>query len=198
MGQYREWLFYRDIDQKLQTQIAQLEQAVEQLQQQAQDLSVQSQPGDNFIVQAIDRLLHPFSPGRVAASRDTPAQEEQESESGFKKDGLIPPRPSYHYKLSPLFSVSLLPELDIMPREPSLKPTMLEPLASASVEQPTEKISPVKRRTPLPLRLSLAHRPPADWPRDQQSMRTNERIERWAERWNRYPANTTQGDGNDA
>lgn len=200
MGQYREWLSYRDIDQKLQAQIAQLEQEVEQLQKQAQELSEQSQPGSNFIVQAIDRLLHPFSAGRALASHYTSAQQEPglESASESKRDGLVPPRPPYHHKPSPLFSMSLLPELDIMPRELSLKPTMLEPLASAPVEQPTDKITPVKRRTPLPPRLSLPYQQPADWPRDQQSMRTNQIIERWAERWSRYPANTTQGDGNDA
>lgn len=194
MGQYREWLSYRDIDQKLQAQIAQLAQEAEQLQKQAQELSEQSQPENNFIVQAIDRLLRPFSAGTASASHDTPAQ----PEPGLKKDDLVPPRPPYHHKPSPLFSMSLLPELDIMPRESSLKPTMLEPLAPAPVEQPTEKIAPVKRRTPLPSRLFLPYQQPVDWPRDQQSMRTNQLIERWAERWSRYPANTTQGDGNDA
>jgi hypothetical protein len=202
MGQYREWLSYRDIDQKLQEQIAQLEQEVEQLQKQAQELSEQSQPGNNFIVQAIDRLLHPFSSGRALASHNTLALQEQESglesASESKKGSLVPPRPSYHHKPSPLFSMSLLPDLDIMPREPSLKPTMLEPLAPAPVEQPTEKITPVKRRTPLPPQLFLPYQQPADWPRDQQSMRTNQIIERWIERWSRYPANTTQGDGDDA
>jgi len=196
MGQYREWLSYRDIDQKLQAQVAQLEQEIEQLQRQAQELSEQFQPGNNFIVQAIDRLLHPFSAGRALASDVTPDQQESELESISQKGGLVPPRPPYHYKPSPLFSMSLLPELDIMPRESSLKPTMLEPLAPMPVEQPTEKITPVKRR--MPPRLSLPHQQPADWPRDQQSTRTNQVIERWAERWSRYPANTTQGDGDDA
>jgi len=194
MGQYREWLSYRDIDQKLQAHIAQLEQEVEQLQKQAQELSEQSQPGNNFIVQAIDRLLHPFSADIASASHDTSVQQEPR----LTKDGLVPPRPPYHHKPSPLFSMSLLPDLDIMPREPSLKPTMLEPLAPAPVEQPTEKITPVKRRTSLPPWLSLPYQQPVDWPRDQQSMRTNQLIERWAERWSRYPANTTQGDGDDA
>lgn len=190
MGQYREWLSYRDVDQKLQTQIAHLEQEVEQLQQQAQDLSEQLLPENNFIAQAIDKLLHPFSHGGYLLPRDTSAQEES-------NNGLVPPRPPYHHKPSPLFGMSLLPELDIMPREPSIKPTMLAPLASTTIEQPTEKITPIKRKTPLPPRLSLAHQPPADWPRDQQSMRTNQLIERWAERWSRYKTNTTEGDGND-
>ncbi|HEY7415917.1 MAG TPA: hypothetical protein VH593_12040 [Ktedonobacteraceae bacterium] len=191
MGQYREWLSYRDTDQKLQTQIAHLEQEVEQLQKQAQNLSEQSQPGDNFIAQAIDKLLRPFAHGGYSLSRDTSTQEEANT-------GLVPSRPPYHHKPSPLFGMSLLPELDIMPREPSIKPTMLAPLAPTSIEQPTEKIALVKRKTPLPPRLSLAHQPPADWPRDQQSMRTNRLIERWAERWSRDETNNTQGDGSDA
>ncbi len=191
MGQYREWLLYRDIDQKLQTHIAHLEQQIEQLQGQAQNLSDQSQLAENFIFRAIDKLLHPSPHAAYSSSQEASSQEEQ-------KNGPVPPRPSFS-KPSALFGMSLLPELDMALREPSIKPTTLAPLAPTAPEQPTDKITPVKRKTPIPPRLSLTSQQRADWPRDQQSMRTNQVIERWAERWSRHEEeNGIQGDGSDA
>jgi hypothetical protein len=55
MGQYRQWLQYRAVDQQLRTQLEQLEQELVHLQEQADHLSASASSTENAIIQALVR-----------------------------------------------------------------------------------------------------------------------------------------------
>lgn len=75
MGQYRQWLYHREVDQLLQTQLATLRQQATQLQEQIRPLEQDSPHRDNTLLQALTAYCQASYPlAAFSASADPYAE----------------------------------------------------------------------------------------------------------------------------
>ncbi|HEU5229699.1 MAG TPA: hypothetical protein VFU49_17910 [Ktedonobacteraceae bacterium] len=210
MGQYQLWLQYREIDQQLHTELESLTRDLAQLQEQANRLEVADSSSSNLILQALAQYLKPeiqaaSEPG-VASNNGLPAsqpalQPPQASLKPSEKNGAA----THSETVSPaLFAWSNLPNFDtgkIRGPDPSptassqahphsefdLLPTDMNTFFHThSHTAPQLKLPWWLRNTTL-----VAHQQASEpvgaqhsvGQIDQQSMRTNQLVQRWLVRW---------------
>jgi hypothetical protein len=168
MGQYQQWLLYREIDQRLRARLAELETELSQLLEQVRLLEPAWPHTDNEIIRALVASNEPVSPP-VLDWGGLPNFSQQEMQ-GTLYNGT-PPQPS----VTPRFELIPLPEAGTVDfhghgyTEPQFElPEWLYNLAVSS--------SATDRTTPI----------------DQQTIRTNRLVQRWIERWGRQSVPTTR------
>ncbi len=168
MGQYQQWLLYREIDQRLRARLAELEAELSQLLEQVRLLEPAWPHTDNEIIRALVASNEPVSPS-VLVWGGLPNFSQQEMQ-GTLYNGT-PPQPS----VTPRFELIPLPEagtVDFHERgytEPQFElPEWLYNLAVSS--------GATDRTTPI----------------DQQTIRTNRLVQRWIERWGRQSVPTAR------
>ena len=209
MGEYQLWLQYREIDQQLQTQLESLKTELGQLQEQVHLLELHDHSADNFIAQALAKHLRA---SMLASSPNTLAESDtlivERVENDLVSD--IVTEQSIETVSPALFAWSNLPNFDTGKiRKPYSKIVAPPPIAipppphsefdllpkdmSAFFHQhASEPLSPTPPPT-LPWWLHNGERPPSQHgssPIDQQSIRTNQLVQRWLERWRKTSSDT--------
>lgn len=197
MSQYREWLFYREIDQQLTTQIQAFEQELAQLQAEINHLEHNANYSENIILQALVGIQQ----AQQANSQQSASNAIQGSTiTGQKAAGTVSPA---------LFAWSHLPDFDNRDIQqsdddaPTHSP--LPPLAAsegnllptdigAFVDDAHSQTDP-QLKVPWWLRNAHTYKTigkdaPSTSPVDQQSNRTNQLVERWFERWGERTKNS--------
>jgi hypothetical protein len=185
MGQYQQWLLYREIDQKLRAQLEELETELTQLQDHARFLEQAGPHTDNEIIRAlaasIERDALAIEDRHTIVGPDMAKGELKQRISLAALDGSGLPNfgpqemrePFYGETESELPATShselvLLPEnvMDVLNEYGQTEPQFELPWWFHNIAISTDRTSPV----------------------DQQTIRTNRLIERWIERWGRQPA----------
>lgn len=192
MGQYREWLFYREIDQQLTTQIQALEQELAQVQAQVGRLEHGKRYAENIIIQALIGIQ----------------QAQQVHSQGSASDPATRPATQGQQAVSPtLFAWNQLPQLDnrdVQPVNnnasrgaPSSPPAAEGSLLPTNISAFMDAHSQTDPQLKVPWWLRNAHAykeissdAPGTSPVDQQSTRTNQLVERWFERWGERTKNS--------
>ncbi|HLZ59944.1 MAG TPA: hypothetical protein VKR06_23595 [Ktedonosporobacter sp.] len=132
MGQYRQWLHLREVDQKLHTQLAILEQDLAQLQEQAHLLLADDYATDNIIIQALARQLTPPATRQTAEKQYLSAPAPT-----LARNGAVGSSPSWESAAHPVGSPPLRgPQVIPVGRATTPGP------ASPQEEHPSETISP--------------------------------------------------------
>lgn len=213
MGQYRQWLHYREIDQQLKGQLAALEQELMTTRAQAQEDD--STYAENSIIQALisqhaAKLLAAVEqelaaslppptftepatepiPNTTALQPDIQAIEQQEQ--GAMSAALLAwgglPNFTSHDMQEPIVNATtqspLLPSTD--PQEQLLPADVSSFVAAHSLTDPQIKMPWWIRDI---ARRSSSSGVPAKSPVDQQSQRTNRLVQRWFERWGEQARN---------
>lgn len=193
MGQYREWLSYREIDQQLTTQIQAFEQELAQIQAEIGRLEQNKRYAENIIIQALIGIqqaqqAHSQETASTAAARS--AMQGQQAASPA------------------LFAWNQLPQLDnrdAQPADSNVSPIgpLPHPAASEGSLLPTNisafmdahNETDPQLKVPWWLRNAHAYKEissdtPGTSPVDQQSTRTNQLVERWFERWGERTKNS--------
>ncbi|HLX41354.1 MAG TPA: hypothetical protein VKR42_12535 [Ktedonobacteraceae bacterium] len=225
MGQYQQWLHYRDVDRLLRTQLEELAEEFAQLRNREQLLQhmlhpvhAQEQPAltsgfallqsNNEILHALavglnghtDHLQHTdYTPATSEngttemlshqSEEQTPLQSNQDdtpvaaiSQALFAQSSL----PSTEEQFPLVFSQPLSNQhvdLPLIPHTPHSESLLLPEDIGAFIDQHTQ----TEPRMELPWWLRNAALQNANGPIDQESIRTNRLIQRWIERWGRYP-----------
>ncbi len=179
MGQYREWLHYREIDQRLQRQRARLEQDLMDLQKQAQRLQEHNYHAHNSIVQA---LQHSMSSTAQTTTHSTVTP------SSARNPAMFPPQsgsasltiPNRYTNANKQSSTSasqasaLSPVRAISRNEPPAQPED----TTIHTNQSEQSYSSGERR------IASTNRALAI---DQESRRVDQLVLRWFERWGKLP-----------
>ncbi len=190
MGQYRQWLHYREVDQQLRAQQELLTQEVKRLQEQINLSETPLLNTGNAIIQAL--ILYAAVP---PADLPLPPQETN-SENGHAsvQPEIIP---------QALFDRSRLPDLD--PLDAQIAQSSVPPMPVTNAYAPLPPIphadmnllpedmaalfnahSQTDPQLTLPWWLhKAAISATQGGPLDQQSIRTNRLVQRWLERWGR-------------
>jgi len=211
MGQYRQWLHYREADQQLHTQLETLKQELAQLHEQARLLKEPDYGTGNAIIQALSTYLR--AEEYLKNSLDTPNEQgSTNGQSSTLEDFIIEDIPSSatvaefvpETVSQALFAWSRLPNFDTQGvREPTITASTHTPLPpmlptppptthpginllpedlAAFMDEHTQ--TPGQRTLPLWIRNTF-YSSSSSSPVDQQSLRTNRLVERWLERWRR-------------
>jgi hypothetical protein len=218
MGQYQQWLHYREVDQQLRARLEQLETELTQLQAEApmvEEEEVTLTSSDNLIVQA----LLAYNDAKMAPIATPDTQETSITSERTPASELFAESPSTHYIPEEPLSAPVSPALLAWSRlqldsqkmpVPSLD-TNRPVTSSSSAESdllPEDMTIFLDKHTPI----IPQPRPPA-WlehiisapavpdplpnnPIDEQTLRMNRRVERWLERW-RKPSPGSQGQQED-
>jgi hypothetical protein len=205
MGQYRQWLHYREVDQRLHAQLETLEQELTQLHEQARLLQELDYHTDNTIIQA----LSTYQKNGESLKNSTAAPDVHDSideQSGILVEDFIIEDVSSSTTavefipetVSPaLFGWSRLPNFDTQRmREPVIVAstlTSLPPTPPPEINLLPEDMaafmdahSQTSSQRSLPWWIpDTSSSSPTDGPVDQQSLRTDQRVQRWLERWRR-------------
>lgn len=185
MGQYRQWLHYRHVDQQLQSQKQQLTGAMTRIQERINSLNAHPLAIDNPIVQALRHYPTICPPSSEILS------EEGSLENGHK--------PSERMSQA-LFDHSRLPDLDLLhgqntheavfPKRPTNPFIPLPPILHKAIDLVPEESNtlpdehePTEPQIALPQGFQDAAIQGSSL--DAQSMRTNRLVQRWLERWGR-------------
>ncbi len=193
MGQYRQWLHYRHIDQQLQAQKEQLIGAMTRLQERIDHLDAHPLASDNHIVQALTLYMTTCSPSSGVLSGEQPM-----------KNGSDQPPESISQAL---FDHSRLPDLyplheqdtheTLFPKRPTNPFIPLPPITHKAIDLVPEDSStlpedhePMEPQSALPWWLENAVTPSSSL--NAQSMRTNHLVQRWLERWGRQEEQTQE------
>jgi hypothetical protein len=193
MGQYKLWLHYREIDQQLRAQLAQLTADLDALKRQTQDLPQDlSALSDNPILLALLAQATPSAaPPLPQIPTNTPedAIRENTEEIGIAVSHALhawtslpnfdsqhlpvpPPVSSPEMSTEAVVAISSHPELGLLPDD-----------LTTFVDEHTQT-API-RTLPWWLRNSPDILKQEGQLFDQQSERTNHLVERWLERWGR-------------
>jgi len=209
MGQYQLWLQYREIDQQLHTQLESLERDLAQLQEQAQCLAAAHSSSGNLIIQALTQYLRPTSEPNILARNDSLASRPTPPDAV----NPIPTKPGSSARngattehtetVSPaLFAWSNLPNFDTG----KIRGADLQPPASPMPPHSEFDLLPPDMHTFFYTHSRTAPQAKLPWwlrdntlvphqqspgpveqrpigPIDQQSIRTNQLVQRWLERW---------------
>jgi hypothetical protein len=202
MGQYQQWLHYRDIDRLLHAQLEELEEELTQLQVREQLLLQILQPvtGDApSLLQSGNEILRALAIGSNGHTEPRErSQGHTQSANGATEMTAISPAPAAQNGLPPAEEPYItdpnslqLPQPPLhknmtpppVPHSPHYEPAMLLPEdMDAFIDGHTE----TEPRMELPAWLRNAALHNANGPIDQESMRTNRLIQRWIERWGRH------------
>ncbi len=194
MGQYRQWLHYRHVDQQLQFQKEELIQALTSLREYIKDFDAQLPTANNHIIQALTLYTEtPFMPSETLLAK-------QVSENGHQPEFIS----------QALFDHSRLPDLEqlhgkdisetVLPKRPTNVYAPLPPIPYKAVDLVPEDSStlpdehaPTEPQIALPWWLHKAALSATQSNSlDSQSIRTNRLVQRWLERWGRQEEQTPQ------
>lgn len=189
MGQYQQWLLYREIDQKLQARLEEFEAELAQLQDHARFLEQAGPHADNEIIRALAASIERNAPAikdrhtivdldmaeeelkqRILSSvldwRGLPNLGPQEMQEPFYGE-TKPELPATSHS-----ELVLLPDdvMDILNEYGQTEPQLELPWWLHNIAISTDRTSPV----------------------DQQTIRTNRLVQRWIERWGRQSASPVQ------
>lgn len=211
MGQYRLWLHYREVDQQLRAELELLEKGLAHLQEQAGRLEESAACTDNVVIQALQAFTGPHTTqAPFEYIPDTPF-EQVASNGGYDPteqpalNGNTAEHPTTTVSRA-LFAWSNLPNFNTqevpvpVPDTPALPP--LPPTPHPDVDSLSQDMSVLSdeqaQETPqlqLPWWLhnviasSTTRQGDSNGLIDQQSVRTNQLIQRWLERWGRRSDN---------
>jgi hypothetical protein len=185
MGQYQQWLLYREIDQKLQARLEELETELAQLQDHARFLEQAGPHTDNEIIRAlaasIERNALAIKDRHTIAGPDMAEGELKQRISPSVLDWRGLPNFGHQEMQEPFYGETepelpatshselvLLPEnvMDVLNEYGQTEPQLELPWWLHNIAISTDRTSPV----------------------DQQTIRTNRLVQRWIERWGRQPA----------
>lgn len=221
MGQYQQWLHYREVEQQLQTQLETLKQELLQLQAQAQCLERQEPeafPGElaNPILYVLAAHLSEQSAPLQSTSTYTGMPQMSQPTSSSEVGPPTPPTSiqAPEAMSSALFGWSNLPNFGAqqMPPEaatngtPPAHPSSNSPLSptphSDMALLPEDMPAFLDQHTPTEPRIELPHRfrnlttaPGTKGPIDQESIRNNRLVQRWVERWRKQAPGSTNNRG---
>ncbi len=196
MGQYRQWLHYRHIDQQLQSQKEQLALALVHLQEHISDLDAHPLAADNCVIQALTLYTKTLSmPSETLVDKQAIANEYVQQPEIISQA---------------LFEHNRLPDLDsqqgkdihetVLPKRPTNMYTPLPPISHKVIDLVPEDVSefpdehaPTEPQIALPWWLHKAALSTTQSNSlDAQSVRTNRLVQRWLERWGRQEEQTQQ------
>lgn len=222
MGQYQQWLHYREVDQHLQAQLEVLVRELVQLQEHAHLLEQSIQPlyesrsvetsstdiqeclqADNPILHALATSLNERHSPMESTKEDTPIPTPLPQTTPNRPAETISPAlfgwsnlPNFRPQQVPVetakagnaspFSNTSQPQLPL-PTVPHSDMGLL-PEDMATFFDQHDQTEP---RLELPPWLRNAINRP-DGPIDQETIRTNRLVQRWIERWNRYPQQSVE------
>ncbi len=196
MGQYRQWLHYRHIDQQLQSQKEQLALALVRLQEHISDLNAHPLAADNHVIQALTLYTKTLS-----MPLEMPIEEQPITNGHVQQPEIIS---------QALFEHNRLPELDplhgkdihetVLPKRPANMYTPLPPISHKVIDLVPEGVSkfpdehsPTEPQIELPWWLHKAALSATQSNSvDAQSVRTNRLVQRWLERWGRQEEQAQQ------
>jgi hypothetical protein len=207
MGQYRLWLHYREVDQQLRAELELLEKGLAHLQEQAGRLEESAACTDNVIVQALQAFTGshttqvpfeyiPNTPSEQVALNGGYDTTEQPALNGTtaEQPTTTVSRALFAWSNLPNFNTHEVPvPVPDTPAHPSLPPTPHPDLDSLSQEMsilPDEQAGEAPQLQ-LPWWLhnviasSTTRQSDSNGLIDQQSIRTNQLVQRWLERWGR-------------
>ncbi len=192
MGQYRQWLHYRHVDQQLQLQKEQLIVALTRLREHINDLDTHPLATDNRIVQALTLYMKTLSMPLETVAAEQPIENGQQPEIISQA----------------LFEHNRLPDLEqlhertthetVLPKRPTNAYAPLPPIPHAIdlVAEDTntfpDEHTPTEPQIALPWWLQKAALSATQSSSlDAQSIRTNRLVQRWLERWGRQEEQTS-------
>ncbi|MBO0779510.1 MAG: hypothetical protein J2P37_11850 [Ktedonobacteraceae bacterium] len=197
MGKYRQWLHYRDMDQKLRAQLAALKKELTSLQEQTCHLEGEAFATpitSNPLVQALLATQHatprPPTPPTDQAPPETPVSDIEPANQAPPETPAPDTQPTNQHAPSEILNWGSLPNFDSLEVDPS--PDQPSPSATP---RPVEDLLPSdlssfiaaheqqtlpQSQLPWWLRNVLQNN---GEPIDQQSIRTNKLVERWIARW---------------
>jgi hypothetical protein len=198
MGQYRQWLLYRDTDQQLQHQIQKFEDELTQLYTQIDQLETDTISPENIILQTLISIQQAEKMSRKLPVAHATSLSEEQSITKPQR-GTVSPA---------LFGRSNLPNFNTqhvgspaanaaaqnpVPQFQQPNSDLLPPNISALADDS----NPTDPQTKAPWWLRNTHPTPKEHPQstqpiDQQSRRTNQYVQRWFERWGTSTAGSEQ------
>ncbi len=211
MGQYQQWLHYREVEQQLQTQLETLKQELLQLQAQClEQQGPEALPGEsaNPILYALTaHFSEQAAPLRSTGTYTGMPQTSQPTSSSEAASPILPaPTQAPETMSSALFGWSNLPNFgpQEMPPEaatngtPPAHPSSNSPLSPIphsdmallpeNVPAFFDQHTPTEPRLELPDWFrNLTTAPGTKGPIDQESIRNNRLVQRWVERWRKQP-----------
>lgn len=208
MGQYREWLRYREFNIKLHAQLRLLEEDIVQLQQQIGMYAQYAFPEENAVLLALAASLDaqtqglslPLAPLDTSSPTTIPTTEQTQATIS----------PALHaWSELPFFETVTTTDTGVNLTEtarPSLSHTQQEPVPTTPHEEITllpqdmsaffEEHTMTEPQIELPwwlrtlIESSLSSQ--GTRPIDQESLRTNRLVQRWSERWGRVTPSQQQ------
>lgn len=202
MGQYRQWLLYRDANQQLQHQIQEFERELTQLHAQIDQLETETISPENIILQTLISIQQAKKISHeIPVRRATSLSAERNTSEHKQQRGTVSPA---------LFGRSNLPNFNTQHVEnPVADATTQKPVSQ--FQQPDSDLLPqnistiaddssqTDPQTTVPWWLNNTHpnptpeeHPQSSKPIDQQSRRTNQYVQRWFERWGNGIAESEQ------
>lgn len=214
MGQYQQWMHYREVDRLLQEQLAQLEAEFTRLLQTAPEQTQYACLSDNSILIALSAYQREEPQGRQTAESlppSTPRKEPAGSPTSNVVSTSIPPDGDSQVKTTGAISPALrswgefpdvidgaTPELSVSLAERALPAIPHDGLALLPEDMNAfiEEFTPTDPQIELPWWLqniaATAGVNQSNGLIDLQSARTNRLVQRWLERWGRLPASPRQ------
>ena len=217
MGQYQQWLHYREVEQQLQAQLETLKQELLELQTQAQCLERQEReafPGEsaNQILYALAAHFSEQSAPLKSTYTGMPQMPQPPSSSETGPPAPLAQAPET--MSSALFGWSNLPNFgppEMSPEAatsdiPPAPPSSNLPLASIPHSDmgllPQDMPAFFDQQTPTEARIELPHWFPnltsasgSNGPIDQESVRNNRLVQRWIERWRKQAPGSANNRG---
>ncbi|GCF07054.1 hypothetical protein [Dictyobacter arantiisoli] len=209
MGQYRQWLLYRETDLQLQTQIAACERELSQLQAQIDQLEEDTSYPENIILQTLIGFQHTQQASSVHAAAaaaaatyaQTAATAHNHTAATQSSEGTVSPALQAWSNL-PNFDSRTMPE---PPANPIMQNAQLQPQPQPDNLLPTDISAFMKDHAQTDPQLKVPwwlrnmrndpankeQQPQQTSPNDAQSTRTNRLVQRWFERWGEAPPATT-------
>jgi hypothetical protein len=182
MGQYRQWLHYREVDRKLHEQLQQLEEELVQLQAQMDIPEAEESLSSNTITHALAAYLQQHQPNKMSrlptsARSLSPARQAQGSfstsdtlggqEALRKRFGEVPDTPT-----------PAIPHTELTLSPDDMATFIDEHTQTAQEYTPTWWLPTLPHAVPdTPSRETNVR------PAEQQSTRTNHMVQRWVARW---------------
>ncbi|GAC1425816.1 MAG: hypothetical protein PVS3B3_04790 [Ktedonobacteraceae bacterium] len=196
MGQYRQWLHYRHVDQQLQTQKEQLTKALIHLREHINHLNAHPLAANNRVVQALMLYTKILSTNPQALTAERPI------ENGHIHQPEIISQTLFDHSRPP--NIEPLHKKDthepVLPRRPTNTYTPLPPLPPIphrTIDLITENTDDVldayaTTETHVALPWWLHNATLSATRGDTQSMHTNRLVQRWLERWGRQEEQRAQ------
>lgn len=200
MGQYRQWLSYREADQQLQSQIKESEKELVQLYAQIDQLEADTTYSENIILQMLVGIQQAEKARRNKAEAPTPAPSMfgEQSASDSRRGSVSPALfgwgnlPNFNTQdiQRPITDTSnqhLAPQFQ--PSNDNLLPHDLTAFTDDSGQTDPQIKIPWWLRDAQP---AAKEDPQSTQPIDQLSQRTNQYVQRWFERWGKSATESEQ------